>query len=404
MRRRRLVAALSFLAALAAPALAVAQDTQAPPPSLLVVAATLEQVGGDLQAELRFNRLLPVAELDAAQERSVCVVLSPEAPSRREVCIARRGDRLSATIASLGAGGFADAPARALRRARVVANGDFLRLRVPARDLRVALGATVRWRVALRWRDGGACETVPDALACTQVLPPAGEQRLPTRAPKPAPARRAGHLRLLATGDSMIQVVDGFLKSRLRARRATTVRSDAHISTGISKPAMLNWTRKARGQATGFKPDVTVVFLGANDGFPMKTLRGASVACCDSAWVAEYARRVAAMMRAYRRGGRSLVYWLTLPVPNRDNFARVFRAVNAAIRRAAAAVGDGVRVIDLVKVFTPGGRFRQTITFRGTRVDARQRDGVHLSAGGASVAATLVLDRLRADRAIPRAR
>ncbi|HUR83720.1 MAG TPA: GDSL-type esterase/lipase family protein [Solirubrobacteraceae bacterium] len=404
MRRCGLVAALS-LAALAAPALAAAQDPPpAPLPSLLVVTATLEQVGADLQAELRFNRFLPVAELDAAQGRSVCVVLSPGAPSRRQVCIARRGGRLSASIASIGAGGFADAPARALRRARVVANGDFLRLRAPARDLRVALAGTVRWRVALTWRDGGPCETVPDELACTQVVPPTGEQRLPTHALKPAPGRRAGHLRLLATGDSMIQIVDGFLKSRLRGRRATTVRSDAHISTGISKPAMLNWTRKARGQATGFKPDVTVVFLGANDGFAMKTRRGASVACCDSAWVAEYARRVAAMMRSYRRGGRSLVYWLTLPIPNRDNFAHVFRAVNAAIRRAAADVGDGVRVIDLVKVFTPGGRFRQTITFQGKTINARQSDGIHLSTSGASVAAALILDRLRADGAIPRAR
>jgi hypothetical protein len=127
------------------------------------------------------------------------------------------------------------------------------------------------------------------------------------------------------------------------------------------------------------------------------------VECCAAGWVAEYARRVASMMRSYLRGGRSVVYWLTLPAPRRGDFARVYRAVNAAIRRAAARVGggDGARVIDLVPVFTPGGRFRAIVTFRGRTVSARQEDGVHLSPAGAAIAATLVIDRMRADRALP---
>lgn len=182
------------------------------------------------------------------------------------------------------------------------------------------------------------------------------------------------------------------------------MRSDARISTGVSKPFMLNWVGKAREQAQSVHPDVTVMFIGANDGFAMKTGSGASVPCCAAGWVAEYTRRVESMMRSYLRGGRSTVYWLTLPTPRRQNFGRVYRAVNAAIRRAGKRVGEGVRVIDLVPVFTPGGRFRQYVTFRGRTVSARQPDGVHLSTAGASIAATLVIDRLRADRALPRLR
>ena len=165
---------------------------------------------------------------------------------------------------------------------------------------------------------------------------------------------------------------------------------------------MLDWVRKAREQARSVHPDVTAIFLGANDGFPMSTPSGASVACCGAGWVAEYARRVEAMMRSYLRGGRSYVYWMTLPTPRRGNFARVYRAVNRAIRRAGGRVGGGVRVIDLVPVFTPGGRFRQHVTFRGRTVSARQDDGIHLSIAGASIAATLLIDRLRADHALPR--
>ena len=367
------------------------------------MSAGLQQVGSDLQLELRLSRIVAAGELNVGQGRFVCVVLSPDAPSRRRVCDASRDGRLTAAAAAIDAAGDGVGTARVLRRARIAVNGDFLRLRVPATSLHVRLGRPVAWSTAITWRDGGPCESSTDRLACVQQFP-AAPQRLPTRAPARPVSRRAPHLRLLATGDSMIQVVDGFLKAGLAGRRATVVHSDAHISTGISKLAMLDWLHKAREQAASFKPDVTVISLGANDGFPMKTPSGASVGCCGAGWIAEYARRVQSMMRSYLRGGRSRVYWTTLPAPRGGNFARVFSAVNAAIRRAAARAGRGVRVIELGRVFTPGGRFRQTVTYHGRTVSARQPDGVHLSTAGARIEASLIIARLRADGALPRLR
>jgi lysophospholipase L1-like esterase len=199
---------------------------------------------------------------------------------------------------------------------------------------------------------------------------------------------RRGRLRVLATGDSMIQIVDSYLKQRLRAR----VRSDARISTGISKPAMFDWVRHARRQAAA-RPDVTVVFIGANDGFPI-----GGVDCCGEAWINAYARRVRRMMAAYKRGRAGIVYWLTLPTPRDANFARVFGPVNKALRRAAAGFREQVRLIDLRRTFTPGGRFQRVIRYRGRDVVARQGDGVHLSTAGASIAASLIIRALRRDR------
>jgi hypothetical protein len=195
----------------------------------------------------------------------------------------------------------------------------------------------------------------------------------------------------------MIQIVDSFLERRLERRRKTSVRSDAHIATGISSPSQLNWVKKARRQAGGIKPDVTVMFIGANDGFNM-----GSAACCNAAWVTEYARRVEKMMRSYRRHGRSVVYWLTLPAPRSPAFAKIFSPVNEAIRRAGKRFNTGVRVIDMAKVFTPGGVFRKRMRFHGHTQTVRQADGVHLSVAGASIAATIIIERLRADRLLPR--
>jgi lysophospholipase L1-like esterase len=197
-------------------------------------------------------------------------------------------------------------------------------------------------------------------------------------------------LRLLATGDSMIQIIDSLLERSLREAHVT---SDARISTGISTPFVFNWVEHARAESSRLRPQVTVMFLGANDGFPI-----GKADCCGSAWIAAYARRARLIMRDYRRRGAGRVYWLTIPAPRDPHRRPIYHAVNQAIERAAASFpADEVAVIDLVRVFTPGGVYRASI--RGRVV--RQADGIHLSVAGARLAAAVIHQRLRADALIP---
>jgi uncharacterized protein len=225
------------------------------------------------------------------------------------------------------------------------------------------------------------------------VQQPAGNRVRRVLIVRPATRR----LRVLATGDSMIQIIDGDLQRRLGDRGPISVRSDAHISTGISKPFMFDWVAHARGSARTLHPDVTVMFLGANDGFPMGTRSGRRASCCGGDWVREYARRARRMMRSYARGGAGTVYWLLLPAPRGANFRAVFGPVNRALRAAARSFPGVVHVVDLGATFTPGGRFRQTIRWEGRTVSVRQEDGVHLNVAGASIATTLIIRRMRRD-------
>jgi lysophospholipase L1-like esterase len=276
---------------------------------------------------------------------------------------------------------------------------------------RARAGSLLRLRLRDRWRLGDLAATV-----CTQA--PGARPRCRTRKPgafryralRPGVHRLAlttpwerarrslraanpgGRLTVLATGDSMIQIIDSYLKQRIGSAR-TRVRSDARVATGISKPALLDWEAHAREQARRIRPDVTVMFIGANDGFPI-----AGVDCCGPPWVARYAARTRRMMRAYARGGRGRVYWLLLPAPRGGFFREIFPAVNAALRRAARGLDDDVRLIDLARVFTPGGRYRDSMKIGGRTVRVRQRDGIHLNTTGASLAATIVIRALRGDR------
>ncbi|HEX8207789.1 MAG TPA: hypothetical protein VF587_17115 [Solirubrobacteraceae bacterium] len=278
------------------------------------------------------------------------------------------------------------------------------RLAIAVRPFSPRRGRKVLVRVRDHWALGGLTARVCLASRCRSArLRPgratvnvrvraarAGIRAVTARAPwgqrvKKVVEVRTRPLTLLATGDSMIQIVDSHLKRRLPGVR---VRSDARISTGISKPAMLDWVALARRQAASRRPNVTVMFIGANDGFAI-----GGVNCCSQRWIEGYAARVRRMIASYRRRGAARVYWLTLPAPRKPTFARVFRAVNAALRLAEPALRGSGRILDMGRVFTPGGRFRASMQGRVVR----QPDGVHLNVRGAAIAAGVVIRALRRD-------
>lgn len=323
----------------------------APPPPALA-AAVVHQRGEQIVTRMTFGAPLPAADANAGHR--VCITFG-----RARVCLHGKGAR----VARRSHGEWVIAGPARVRRA-----GNDVEVTAGAAELRIRLGRAARWSASSAW--DGPAQTLTGTV-------------------------RTHRFRLLATGDSMIQVVDSMLGDRLAPRRR--VISEAHISTGLSKPDSfgIDWVRHAAAQARADHPDATVVWIGPNEGFPI-----AGVSCCGPGWVKRYAARAMAMMRSYRRGGRALVYWLTLPIPRSHALARVLRAVNRAIVRAARAAGPGAHVIDMRRVFTPHGRFRQTACYRGRCFDARQPDGVHLSIAGSRVAADIIARRLRADGAI----
>ena len=208
----------------------------------------LRQLSADLQLRLRFSRTVPAADIDAAQGRFVCLVLDPAVPARRQVCVTRTAGRLNATMSSLNPDGTARGPLLVLRRARITLNGDLLALRAARTSLRVKTGRVVAWQARLTWTDA-ACAGSPGPQGCTQDFPQTGARELLARAPRRRVPTRRGHLRVLATGDSMIQIVDGVLKQRLEQRRATE--PFAAYSLGGDRPSQTTHHTLSRTRITG---------------------------------------------------------------------------------------------------------------------------------------------------------
>ena len=206
--------------------------------------------------------------------------------------------------------------------------------------------------------------------------------------------------KLLVTGDSLAQPLDVDLARRL-AGDGVRVERDPHIGTGVSKSDFVDWGKLSAQQTRERRPDAVVVFIGANEGFSMPAGRKGKVECCGSDWAAAYAFRVRRMMNTYRRNGAARVYWVRLPLPRDKTRQEIARAVNAAIDVAAVPYGAHVRVLDMTRVFTPGGRYRDTMTVDGERRIVRRPDGIHLSDVGAELAAGIVLSAIRRDYGMP---
>ena len=290
---------------------------------------------------------------------------------------------------------------------------------------RVQVGHSAKVAVRDRWGIGGmpfdVCVTAPGARrACRRKQLPAGTRRLVIRVPMPRPggwritvrtaygynatrlvwaSHRNGRIRLLAAGDSEMQILDTFLGQDLQPY-GVDVTSDARISTGLTNSFFFNWQTHAREDAAGLRPDVTVIFMGANDGFSVAGPHGHPVGCCGPAWSAGYANLVAQMMTTFLRGTRGRVYWFLLPAPRPANFQQVFDGVNSGIRQAAARFPGRVGLIDANAFYTPHNRYRDYMTYHGQGFVIHEPDGVHLSTASDRISATLVLHRLLSDHVI----
>jgi lysophospholipase L1-like esterase len=217
----------------------------------------------------------------------------------------------------------------------------------------------------------------------------------PTTIGEKQPVRRPLHA-LLVTGDSMSMPLDSDLASQLIPKGLHAIQ-DPHIGTGLSTTFVVDWGKLSVAQVKSHHPDAIVVFIGANDGFPMPGPSGHEVSCCSAEWAAIYANRVRQMANTYRQGGVARVYWLTLPAPREPARQKIARVVNAAITVGAQPWASQVRVIDTVPIFTPGGVYRDSMDIGGTQTIVRQADGIHLNEAGSSLLAGIVLARIGQD-------
>ena len=200
---------------------------------------------------------------------------------------------------------------------------------------------------------------------------------------------------LLVTGDSMVMPLDADIAQKL-VPSGVRVIQDPHIGTGISNSQIVDWGKLAQSQVRKDHPQAVVVFIGANEGWPMAGAGGREMQCCGVEWAAIYAQRVRILADIYRQQAHAHVYWITLPDPREADRETIARAVNAAITVGVQPWVTDVRLLDSVPIFTPHG-YRDAMLIGGTQTIVREPDGVHLNAAGSGLLARYLLDDIAQD-------
>lgn len=196
--------------------------------------------------------------------------------------------------------------------------------------------------------------------------------------------------KLLVAGDSLPEQLYAQLGRQLSSKGVKVVKGWL-LGTGISKPDVVDWGRLATTQTEKQKPDAVIMFMGANEGFGMDNAAGKEIQCCGPEWAAIYANRARQMMNTYRVGGKTHVYWLTIPTPRKAKRQAIAKVVNAAIDVAAEPFRSDVTIVDTIPTFTPGNKYRDNMEIDGKKTIVRNGDGIHLVDAGAKLLGEIVI-------------
>jgi hypothetical protein len=202
----------------------------------------------------------------------------------------------------------------------------------------------------------------------------------------------ANPVRVLFAGDSLIgNIADGYARLTGSDDRIALTK-DVRVATGLARPDVLDWPTHLDALLREQNPEVVYLMFGGNDD---QSLRGADPPprVFSREWEAEYRRRVGVMMDIATRADRTVV-WIGMPAVGRDRLNRA-RVVMNDVARAEAGRRARVVFIDLDTVLAPGGGYTPRVTAPdGGSIDARARDGVHVTHSGADLVAPMLLQAI----------
>jgi uncharacterized protein len=223
--------------------------------------------------------------------------------------------------------------------------------------------------------------------------------RVPQQRPFTRPLRAptaAQPLRLWVGGDSLAAGPSWAIFEAARSTGVIQPLAEYQVGTGLVRNEYWDWHRHLDGLVQARDPQVVVFMVGANDDQPL-ALDGTSYRPPAPEWVAEYRRRVGALMDLLVRDARRVV-WIGMP-PMRDAGYSESMGLIGQIMDEEASTRPAVTYVDAFAMFgAPGapGAYAPSIPDESGRLtDVRLDDGIHLNVSGSQYLARRVMEQLR---------
>lgn len=216
----------------------------------------------------------------------------------------------------------------------------------------------------------------------------------PPPPPPPAPKLHPQHVLLI--GDSLMQ--NGCLGSQLEARfkqcKGVQVARWAKQSTGLARKDYFDWAAKLKELIAKHQPDLIVAIWGANDCQSVTNAHGKALAVFGTeAWDKVYGERVEEVTAIAHGAGAELVI-IGLPSMRSEKYGQRIARLNSVVEKHAHQAG-GVYLPTWDITSGDHGNYLASIKYNGKNINMRQKDGIHLSNGGASYVSDWLMEEMQ---------
>ena len=208
------------------------------------------------------------------------------------------------------------------------------------------------------------------------------------------PATATSPLRVLEIGDSLGIDLGDQLQSQLDANGLARTSMAAVGDSGLSNEAYFNWPAHLAGLLATDRPQVVVIFVGANDDQGID-VDGVASAPGTLAWVFDYAERVDDLLRE-ATGAGARVIWVGMPPMENPDLNVAIQREDVIYERETERFPGALYMSSAPVLGNASGLYLATGDVSGQQVSLRTNDGVHLTPAGAGLLAHAVIDAIAA--------
>jgi hypothetical protein len=162
----------------------------------------------------------------------------------------------------------------------------------------------------------------------------------------------------------------------------------AKSASGLVRPDFFDWMDQSKRQVEFRKPDLVIVFMGANDGQDIPSWQGSSrVGWGDESWPTAYRDRVddflANLTMSVEGQAGADVMWLALPKMPSPSLEKKLTVIRGVHEQAVAALGGHGSYLDTTQYLVDEqGALMVSTEVRGKQREIRSEDGVHFTMSG----------------------
>jgi hypothetical protein len=162
----------------------------------------------------------------------------------------------------------------------------------------------------------------------------------------------------------------------------------AKSASGLARPDFYDWFDQGKAQVEFRKPDLVIVFMGANDGQDIAPWKNSSrVVWNTDGWSQAYRGRVddflTSVTTPVEGEDGAHVLWLSLPRVTSPSLERKLKVIREIQEQGVGALGDAGLYLDTNQYLVDEqGALLKTVQIKGKQQEIRNEDGVHFTMSG----------------------